>query len=482
MWSPDGRHLAYRYDCDGTVRISDAEGHQVASFPGTGWLVSWSPDSTRVATWVEMPKTIGVYGLDGVRQALVTLPSGFGAYRDEDPIWSPDGASLLISLRPEPGFGTRQTWELPIDGRTPGPVPEGDPRSHFEAAYSRDGARMAFVGDTDFWSLVIAKADGTKLRVLDEATDSVSPVVSPTGDRVAFTWSPASGGSSEVRVVDVATGTVTTLSRSTKYYPANPTIRFSPEGDRVLFSRTDAGGETSLWSIRVDGSDARRLVSGTDWGDWQWRPPEPTVMPSAPAVPPSAPAATPSGGALQTYVIGSPYLMHHSVTLRLPSGWASDGRFIVKDRGPSEIGVSAWEIGGIYADPCHWQGSPAVPVAGWRDILTALLAQKGRDGGSITSDPYMGPWSAWPMIGLSVPDDLDIATCDQGQYKSWSDLTDPSGGNTNHRPGQRDRVYIVDLDRGPVVIDAWLGPQAHSFPASFPYWELEAALESMVVQ
>jgi hypothetical protein len=49
---------------------------------GTGFVIirrsrriSWSLDSTRVAVWVswgEEPRTIGVYGLDGVRQTLLT--------------------------------------------------------------------------------------------------------------------------------------------------------------------------------------------------------------------------------------------------------------------------------------------------------------------------------------------------------------------------------------------------------------------------
>ena len=56
IWSPDGRYLAYRHtDCEGAreVVISDPEGNVVATFPiGAGWLISWSPDSTRVAVWV----------------------------------------------------------------------------------------------------------------------------------------------------------------------------------------------------------------------------------------------------------------------------------------------------------------------------------------------------------------------------------------------------------------------------------------------
>ena len=46
------------------------------------------------------PQTIGIYGIDGVRQALLALPPGYEPPGDFDPIWSPDGRSLLIKLAP----------------------------------------------------------------------------------------------------------------------------------------------------------------------------------------------------------------------------------------------------------------------------------------------------------------------------------------------------------------------------------------------
>jgi hypothetical protein len=292
IWAPDGRHLAYRSGMSscGTVAIRDPAGHVVAAFPGTGWLVSWSPDSTRVATWVELPKTIGIYGLDGVRQALLTLPPGREPHGDFDPGWSPDGASLLISLGPLlPEAGGSQVWELPVDGRPPRVVPTSDPRSHFDAVYSRDGSRMAFISWTDAPSLVISRADGTELRVLAGAVNGPNetghgaayqhPVVSDTGDLIAFIWSPGfydqtvdpSSKTYELRVVEVATGKVTTLASASGEFPLDP-IRFAPEGDRILFSRTEANGVTSLWSVHADGSDAQPLVTGANWGDWQFLP------------------------------------------------------------------------------------------------------------------------------------------------------------------------------------------------------------------
>ena len=44
-------------------------------------------------------------------------------------------------------------------------------------------------------------------------------------------------------------------------------IDLCPEGDRILFSRTGSG-VSSPSSVNVDGSDLRRLVAGTAWGDW----------------------------------------------------------------------------------------------------------------------------------------------------------------------------------------------------------------------
>jgi hypothetical protein len=50
-------------------------------------------------------------------------------------------------------------------------------------------------------------------------------------------------------------------------------IGFSPQGDRVLFARSDFdrnGDEAvgSLWSVGVDGSDALVVVAGTTDGEW----------------------------------------------------------------------------------------------------------------------------------------------------------------------------------------------------------------------
>lgn len=259
IWSPDGRYLAYWGNgCEvdshawGNVIISDPEGNVVASFPGQGWLISWSPDSTRVAVWISWGETIGVYGLDGERQAVLTLPPGLMADGDYDPMWSADGASLMVP----------NGVEIPLDGSTPRKLPWAE--HALQEAFSPDGSRVAY---TTHRSLVVAAADGSPSQDVF-GTFAAWFVWSPTGDRLAFV-SNAFVPNGQLRVLDMATGTVTLLTEA-EGSDMLRAIDFSPEGDRILFSRTEDRGRgvSSLWSVDADGSDLRRLVAGTAWGDW----------------------------------------------------------------------------------------------------------------------------------------------------------------------------------------------------------------------
>jgi Tol biopolymer transport system component len=275
VWSPDGRYFIYRGPEDGgdttttgcpsraMVYISDSSGDRITSFPGEGWRVAWSPDSSRVALWVDFGSTLGIYGLDGVRQALLTVPPEGMLGGDFDPVWSLDGGSLLL----------RGGVEVPTDGSTPRQLPPDDPRSQLQFEYSPDGADVEYISKD---GLTVAAADGSQARVLAPIPENYwfGPVWSPKGDRIAFV-STTSGKSAdkgrahELAVLDVASGTVVPLTDLGGDSASNSILKFSPEGDQILFTRTDATGATSLWSVHTDGSDPHRLVAGSDWGDWQ---------------------------------------------------------------------------------------------------------------------------------------------------------------------------------------------------------------------
>jgi Tol biopolymer transport system component len=253
LWSPDGRYLAYRRyeNCASSsnprqVVISDAEGNVVATFPAEGWATAWSPDSTRLAVWDSWGETVGVYGLDGVRQTELVIPPGEHGGGDNDPVWMPDGTLTVGNL------------VVPLDGSAPH-------KETFEAQPSPDGSLLVY-GTRH--ALMIARSDGSEPRqVFGDRTWGPTPW-SPAGDRIAFTSSSGRRPyvTDELRVFDVATGAVTLLAgdESGATYSV---VGFSPQGDRILFSK-DEGDESSLWSIGVDGSDPRLIVAGTWVGEW----------------------------------------------------------------------------------------------------------------------------------------------------------------------------------------------------------------------
>jgi Tol biopolymer transport system component len=289
-WSPDGRYLAFNRTCDDPglieVVIADLHGNVVQTirvaqaYPQEA--IAWSPDSTRVAVWDEYhwregTYTIGVHGIDGSRETFAMPPGYAPSPQNGGPIWAPDGASLIVS-----------ELEVPLDGGTPREVPFL--RGYMDRsgggwtgglAYSSDGSQVAY-GTPE--GLMVARADGSDPRAVSD-DGAHSAAWSPNGELIAVASNGDGAGNvvhpenyngewlteqspNRLRVVDVATGSTTLLSEGAWF----EVIGFSPEGDRVLFGeQRDVVGQPgtviySIWSIGVDGSDARQIVVGTNHG------------------------------------------------------------------------------------------------------------------------------------------------------------------------------------------------------------------------
>lgn len=196
-----------------------------------------------------------------------------------------------------------------------------------EAAFSPDGARIAFVSDRggslDLWLMA---ADGSGVRQLtDDPATEVSPAWSPDGERLAFI-SDREGDRTNIFVVEVASGVesqITFQDRGLAFldwspdgasiaysaagadHPTDPALTplelvvipagggeavvvedgggwnwgaaWAPAGDRIAFSWTPQGVAATevawLQIINADGSGLRRLEQGA-WGDYApaWSP------------------------------------------------------------------------------------------------------------------------------------------------------------------------------------------------------------------
>jgi TolB protein len=105
--------------------------------------------------------------------------------------------------------------------------------------------------------LAVADYDGAGVRFLTDSRALVlAPRFSPTGDRILYT--SYESGFPQIVLMDVANG----ARRALGQLPGEMTFapRFSPDGGSVVFSATQ-GGNTDLYVMGVSGGAASRLTS-----------------------------------------------------------------------------------------------------------------------------------------------------------------------------------------------------------------------------
>lgn len=185
---------------------------------------------------------------------------------------------------------------------------------------------------------------------------------------------------------------------------------------------------------------------------------------------------------------------YRRIGFTVPAGWALRDGLVYKHLDqPNEVAFSAWTVDRVYADPCHWLGSALSELdladpethGAFHDAAIGstvesqgtggLANQAGRNASPLISDTLGGQPAL--RIELSVPADLDLSTCDGGEYRSWTELNVVDGANSHHAPGQIDIVYMVDVDGRPLVIVASHMPAASAEDLA----ELEVILAGMTI-
>ena len=75
-------------------------------------------------------------------------------------------------------------------------------------------------------------------------------------------------------------------------------------------------------------------------------------------------------------------------------------------------------------------------------------------------------------LELTVPDDIDFADCDHGQFRSWGPV---NIARIHQGPGQHDLLWVVDMNWKRFVIDGAYLPGTSAAVIS----EIEAVMESI---
>ena len=201
----------------------------------------------------------------GQRDLFVSRVAGGGRIRltngregESDPRFSPDGEHILFT---RVGASAPEIWMVPtLGGESTHLVAHA-----FDAAWSPDGARVAFIsrppGEPD--ALVTAAANGTDLRVIMRSDGALPffgcPAWSPDRTNLAVTRS--SGGiAGELWLVPLGGGAPRRVSHDDAGVFSNQPV-FTPDG-RGLIHQSNRGGATNLWILFLDGNRLERLTTG----------------------------------------------------------------------------------------------------------------------------------------------------------------------------------------------------------------------------
>lgn len=150
------------------------------------------------------------------------------------------------------------------------------------------------------------------------------------------------------------------------------------------------------------------------------------------------------------------------ILITLPDGWENLDGWAVH-RGPfgdPTVAIQLWSVRQVYGHPCQWQGTLFDPGPSVDELADALASRPLRDATQpvdVELDGRPGKYLEW-----SVPPDADFTACDtdgfEHYFESWTGAT--GGDRYQQGPGQVDRLWILDVDGGRLVIDAFDMPSA----------------------
>lgn len=183
------------------------------------------------------------------------------------------------------------------------------------------------------------------------------------------------------------------------------------------------------------------------------RPGDPQVSPT--------PVPTPLGTIMEgnpvllepgTYVTADPFLVR--VTLTVPGGWNGKlggpyALYLARQNGGGEVIVSVFD--NVSADPCDQNQGLLNPPPGPTvdDLATALTTRPGLVATTPTDVTFGG--YAGKQFTITAPADFTGCALGPEGYTVWQL---PLGAVYTMTVGQRDRIWILDVDGQRIVIDA----------------------------
>jgi Tol biopolymer transport system component/DNA-binding winged helix-turn-helix (wHTH) protein len=275
-WSPDGKLIAYYSYTRGGIWLVPPFGGTTRQLTDFGSHPEWSPDSQWIAFQSDPLIALNADTPDFSRGSTIWAihPDGSGARQitflgtpaggHGNPSWSWDGKHLVFVTNDDL---QTEIWSVMPDGkglvRLATSVP---PRFNYDPVYSPDGKSVLFGARRGLW----------QIRVSPETSAPLGQPVQINnggGNRIrnlAF----SRDGKRLLYATQVLTSTLQSLALSPLGQPlgepvvlqpdvgcTNELPAFSPDGTRVAFFSCRAGSGGQIWLINSDGRDVRQLTS-----------------------------------------------------------------------------------------------------------------------------------------------------------------------------------------------------------------------------
>ena len=244
------------------VSVADARAASMA-FPG---------QNGRIAFVSDRDGQFDIYAMDAAGGNLTRLTTS--ADREDFPVWSPGGTRLAFAAGP---FDEQNIFVMRADGSGVTQLTDA-PGRDFEPAWSPDGTKILFASDrgraAGSAQVYVMNADGSGEALLVSAPvggSARSPIWSPKGDRIAYTWND-SGTVGDTVFVAAPDGS------SASAVPGMPAgleglgeLDWSPDGSRIVFVGTDSGS-TELYDVELEVGEVTLLTEVASAGAPAWSP------------------------------------------------------------------------------------------------------------------------------------------------------------------------------------------------------------------
>ncbi len=281
-WSRDGRYILYM-QAEGpraTLNLLPVGGgrpktlfgadrnelveRELMEFTAANTNARFSPDGKFVTFARRNKQTFDLYLLPV--EGGEPIPITDHPADDRNPIWTPDGKTLLF--RSNRSLGREDLWALSMaDGR-----PSGEPflvRSDIGRAqlYSlSNNGRLLFARVSGAWHIYSVAIDARTQQPVapavqltkDPAADKRSPAWSPDGKRIAYVSSPGPAPERVLRVMS-ADGSDDREIVSLRETEIDP-FAWSPDNDHVYFSGREHGTGMGLYSISTSTGELKPIL------------------------------------------------------------------------------------------------------------------------------------------------------------------------------------------------------------------------------